>query len=210
MQVCEIKNPRVLELLEHFRYLYRDKYDVTQTNNMIGSLESDSRYFTSCKYRDIIVEMGSDFRGDPETARSYPLKPNHYNGDDPEYRKDFERIDIALQTELGINSNALSQLYPPDGFIAWHNNANAVGYNLIFTWSETGEGWFKYLDKYGNEILITDKKGWSLKAGYFGNYDDGQLCYHAAYTKCWRLTQSFVVSQDIDYWKDCIEMIGDK
>ena len=102
--------------------------------------------------------MGRDHIGSPETAYSYPIKPEHYRGDDPQYAKDFVEIDMALKTELGT-SNALSQLYPPEGFIAWHNNANAVGYNLIFTWSETGEGWFKYLDKYGNEILITDKKG---------------------------------------------------
>ena len=208
MQVCDIQNPRVLGLLDHFRYLYREKYDVTQTNKPLGE---PNLYFTSCEYRDIITGMGRDHIGSPETAYSYPIKPEHYRGDDPQYAKDFVEIDMALKTELGIASNALSQLYPPEGFIAWHNNANAVGYNLIFTWSETGEGWFKYLDKYGNEILITDKKGWSLKAGYFGDYDDGQVCYHTAYTKCWRLTQSFVVHpDDVDYWQDCIDYIGDE
>jgi hypothetical protein len=208
MQVCDIRNPRVLELLERFRYLFIDKYDVTKTNHMFGK-EDSAEYFTSPFYRDIIVGMGRDHDGSPECARSYPLKPDHYKGDDPEYREDFMKIDEALKWELGIENNALSQLYPPEGFIAWHNNANAIGYNLIFTWSETGEGWFKYLDKYGNEIMIKDKKGWSLKAGYFGNYDDGKVCYHSAYTKCWRLTSSHIVAHDVDYWKDCIEMIGE-
>lgn len=208
MRVCDVKNPRILDLLEKFRYLFIDKYDVTKTNRLFGK-ELDAKYFTSCEYRDIIVGMGRDHNGSPDHARSYPLKPEHYKGDDPEYRKDFMEIDSALMCELGINNNALSQLYPPEGFISWHNNANAIGYNLIFTWSETGEGWFKYLDKYGNEIMIPDKKGWSLKAGYFGNYDDGKVCYHAAYTKCWRLTSSHIVADDVDYWNDCIEMIGE-
>ena len=37
-------------------------------------------------------------------------------------------------------------MYPPGGYISWHNNANASAYNLVFTWSESGNGYFKYID----------------------------------------------------------------
>lgn len=210
MQNIDIKNPRVLALLDHIRYLYREKYDVTKTNFMLGSWDDDSQYWIGDSFRDKIISQGRDHNGGPDCARSYAIKPEHYHGDDPQYHKDFVDIDAKIKVELGMRHNALSQLYPPEGFIAWHNNANAPGYNLIFTWSETGDGWFKYIDKYGEEITIPDKKGWTLKAGYFGTYDDGRVCYHAAYTQCWRMTHSFVAAQDEDYWKDCLDYISEE
>jgi hypothetical protein len=210
MQSFDIKNPRVLALLEKFRYLYIDKYDVQVTNPQLDQI-SNRPDTAGPEYRDHIVSLGREHLGGPATANSHPLKPPHYQGDDPQYKIDFYNIDEEFKIELGIpeDSNALSQLYPPKGYIAWHNNANAVGWNLLFTWSETGEGWFKYIDKYGKEITIPDKKGWSVKGGYFGSYDeDNKLCYHAAYTDCLRLTQSFVIGKNYDYWKDCINYIS--
>jgi hypothetical protein len=206
MRVIDIKNPRVLSLLENFRS-FIEKYDVVNNNTNMED-NTSSNHWISNEYRDYIIGLGKLHEGGPENAKSFALKPEHYHGSDPNYKKDFVKIDESIKLELGIKSNALSQLYPPEGFIAWHNNANATGYNLIFTWSETGDGWFKYIDKYGKEITLPDKKGWSLKAGYFGDYESGELCYHAAYTKCWRITQSFVVSDDKDYWEDILDYIS--
>ena len=205
MQTFEIKNPRVLSILENIRYLYRDKYDPSKTNRKLD--EVDDPYYVSSEYRDYIVSLGTEHDGSPATAKSYPIKPEHYMGDDPNYAVDFARMDSEIKTELGLKLNALSQLYPPTGYISWHTNANAPGYNLIFTWSETGDGWFKYLDKYGREVTLQDKQGWTLKAGYFGTYEEKKECYHAAYTDCWRMTHSFVLGNDYDYWKDCIDYI---
>lgn len=211
MQNIDIKNPRVLALLNELVYFCRERYDVSTTNNVMGTGITKDDWISE-EYLDHIQRLGSQHDGGPEQAVSYALKPDHYNGEDSQYEKDYIDLDRNLKLELGLKSNALSQLYPPEGFIAWHNNANAEGYNLIFTWSETGDGWFKYVDKYGKGDIITipDKKGWSCKAGYFGSYEDGRLCYHAAYTKCWRITQSFVVSQDEDYWKDCLDYISEE
>lgn len=209
MKSFEIRNERVISLLEQIRYLYRDKYDVQQTNNMLGSDDDDHNYWLSETYRDAIIGMGTNHHGGPANARSYALKPDHYKGNNPEYASDFNNVSNDIMTELGIRVNALSQLYPPQGFISWHNNADAPGYNLIFTWSETGDGWFKYIDEDGKEVTMQDTKGWSLKAGYFGDYDDGKLCYHAAYTNCWRMTHSFVVGDSYEYWADCIAYISE-
>jgi hypothetical protein len=209
MQVIDIKNPRVLSLLENFRS-FIEKYDVINNNTkMEDAKDSSPKSWVSSEYRDYIIGLGKLHEGGPTSAKSFALKPEHYHGSDPNYKKDFIRIDESFIMELGLKCNALSQLYPPEGYIAWHNNANAAGYNLIFTWSETGDGWFKYVNKYGKEITLPDKKGWSLKAGYFGDYESGKLCYHAAYTKCLRITQAFVVSDDDkDYWDDCINYIS--
>lgn len=221
MQSYDIKNPDVLGLLERFRYLYREKWDVPNINklgvdptNSIGDVhleveEPVDEYFVSAEFRDKIIDKYRDHDGYPDSARSWPLKPEHYVGDEVEnYNRDFYELDYNMKVLLGIQESALSQLYPPKGYISWHNNANAAGFNLIFTWSETGDGWFKYMDIYGREITIKDKKGWSLKAGYFGTYDENKICYHAAHTECWRMTHSYIVARhEKDYWKDCIEFI---
>jgi hypothetical protein len=221
MQVFDIKNSELMELLERFRYLYLEKYDVPNINklgpeptNSIGQIHKDVKgpvdeYFVSTEFRDIIIDKGRDHDGYPDSARSWPLKPEHYFGDDVVgYNRDYYDLESRMRILLGIHQCALSHLYPPKGYISWHNNANAPAYNLIFTWSETGDGWFKYMDKYGREFTIKDKKGWSLKAGYFGTYDEGRVCYHAAHTECWRMTQSYIVTRhERDYWKDCIEFI---
>lgn len=204
----EIKNQKVLDILEYSRELFMNKWDVPSHNNLLGEFGRNPQDFVGPEYLQRILDLGERHTGTPYGALSYALKPDHYLGDDPQYVKDFQDYDYRIKSELGITQNALSQLYPPEGYIAWHNNADAPGYNLIFTWSETGDGWFKYIDSDGKEQTIYDTKGWSLKAGYFGTYKENKLCYHAAYTKCWRMTHSFVVERhDKDFWLDCIEHI---
>jgi hypothetical protein len=207
MFFLELKNPRVLDILERFRYLYRDKYDITKTNKPLSDLFGRGEEFVSKEYLQEVLDMGHNHDGSPRAAFSYPIKPDHYQGDDLEYKKDFDNINDQLKVELGLESSALSQLYPPKGFIDWHNNANAAAYNVIFTWSETGDGWFKWLD--GETInTMSDKKGWSCKVGYFANYEESKpVIYHCAYTDCWRMTLSFTLGHDKNYWEDMIDYI---
>ena len=100
---------------------------------------------------------------------------------------------------LGVKNNALTAWYPPGGFISWHNNANAAAYNLIFTWSETGEGQFEYVDPISKKVVVMqDKPGWQCKAAYFGHYGEPErLFYHAAKSDCWRCTVSFTFDTSV-------------
>jgi hypothetical protein len=207
MQFVELKNPRVLNLLEKFRYLYTEKYDVTKTNQHLkeGDLNGISE-----EYLREVVAMGRKHNGTPRGVSSYALKPEHYKGNNPQqYYKDFDEINNSLRNELGLDSSALSQLYPPKGFIDWHNNANASAYNVVFTWSETGDGWFKWYDIENDKIItMKDKKGWSCKVGYFASYsNDVPVTYHCAYTDCWRMTLSYTLGYNQDYWEDMIDYI---
>lgn len=211
----EIKNERVLALLEEYRKLLLDDYDITKTAMLFGR-DASAELWCSEEHRLEIMNAGKDHEGFPLRSKSYPVKPKMHVDEEGHafevvhngFYEKFTNLDEKFKQELGIRDNVLSQLYPPEGFISWHNNANAPGHNLIFTWSETGDGWFKFVDKYGEVITLQDKKGWTLKAGYFGSYEDEQTCYHAAYTKCWRITQSFIVSvDDKDFWKDCLDYI---
>ena len=66
---------------------------------------------------------------------------------------------------LGVRHNALTAIYPPGGYISWHNNANASAYNLIFTWSESANGQFNYVDPSTKEVVVMrDVEGWQCKS----------------------------------------------
>lgn len=208
MNFIELRNFRVKGILEAFRYTYLEKWDVTKTNTFIQDGNREGIGFDRLEQ---IRSEGTSHGGSPVDARSYGLKPSLYKGVAvKEYYEDWNKLHGAICLELGIENSALSQLYPPDGYIGWHNNANASGYNLIFTWSETGEGTFEYLDPKSEGIVrLNDRRGWSCKAGYFGNYGEpSRVIYHCAYTNCWRMTLSYTFGRaERHYWLDAIDHI---
>ena len=64
---------------------------------------------------------------------------------------------------------AARHYYPPGGHMSWHDNRMAWGYNIMFTWSEKGDGSFMYWDNKTEEIVeVPDVPGWSTKVGYYG------------------------------------------
>ena len=205
-----IKNGVVLSILEDFRYTYRELYQQEKSNRCLFSeLKGMADVYTGEDEMWRIIDMGEEHDGSASTSVCYPIKPEHYNGTHPEeYAKTWHNLNTSLTEELGVQHSALSTLYPPQGFIGWHNNANASAYNLIFTWSEKGDGWFKYVDPKTQEVVtVQDEKGWNLKAGHFGTYGSGDVVYHAASTNCYRMTLSYVLGHDENYWQDCIDFI---
>jgi hypothetical protein len=213
----EIKNRKVLDLLEDFRYTYRELYQPEKTNQILfESQVGMADYYTGEDEMLHIIRMGEDHLGAAENSVCHPIKKEFYRGTHPEeYAKTWSQLDEKMKTELGLQSSALSTLYPPDGFIGWHNNANASAFNLIFTWSEKGDGWFKYIDPSTlsttrEVITVPDKQGWQLKAGHFGSYGSGDVVYHAARTNCYRMTLSYVLGHNENYWQDCIDYITEE
>ena len=206
MQSVPIENRNVQRILHDYLYTYNVKYDVTKTNERMGDIDVNG-WYTS---KDYLESIRGDHDGSPETAHSYALKHWHYFGDQKiDYTSDYAALDMQIRHELGLYKPALSQFYPAGGFIAWHNNHNASSYNLIFTWSETGDGYFEYIDpNTGDTIRMHDKKGWTCKAGYFGSSDEpDKIIWHCAKTNCKRITLSFTLGFNYDYWKDCVTQI---
>lgn len=121
----------------------------------------------------------------------------------------FDRVcelDKELTIFTGSRTTALQMYYPPGGYIGWHNNSNASGYNILFTFSETGEGDFRYIHPQTGELVIMpDKKGWSCKIGFF-DVIDGNPLWHSAWTGCNRLTWSYIVHPML--WDNLAEEIG--
>lgn len=202
MKNIPIKNKEVLRCLNDFLWYYDNLELVKKTLRVDGRPGERKKWMTD-KYRDEIIAMDTAHEGFPDYGHSYALKLDRIAFIDGKHKtpeaklfvEKFGQLNEQLCNTLGAKNNALTSMYPPDGFISWHNNANASAYNLIFSWSETGEGCFKYIDGHtGNEVVMQDVKGWQCKAGYFGAYGEPwyNRVYHAAETDCWRITVSYM------------------
>ena len=200
MNKIDIKNESLLKILEECSSLInspllRDIKISCDNQNMDD--------WVSEKYLNNIVSMGRKHDGFPVSAKSFSLQVGQFNLGNSEKDLQLTRLinnlNVRLIAELGVRNNALFMVYPPGGYISWHNNANASGYNVLLTWSEKGDGAWQHVNpKTGEIVTIPDVKGWQCKYGFYGQYDDGdeKLVYHCAYTNCWRMTIAFVYNRD--------------
>lgn len=215
IQNIPIKNKELLDLLNEIKdFFVSDKI----SNNVYVDRSltlKDKEWYTGEKYLNEIKAMGREHDGYPTKIKSHSITPNNLRFVkasvvcSEEIIQQYGKYVDKLAQILMLKHNALFAIYPPDGFISWHNNANASAYNFIFTYSETGDGYWKHWDPIKKEIVtIPDVPGWQCKAGYFGGYVDGEdkLVYHTAATNsCRRMTVAFVLdrsemSQGIQEW----------
>tara|TARA_B100001093_G_scaffold183921_1_gene176555 strand:- start:2760 stop:3422 length:663 start_codon:yes stop_codon:yes gene_type:complete len=115
-----------------------------------------------------------------------------------------------MTSELGASNNSLLTYYPVDGYIGWHHNANARGYNVLFTYSDCGGGYFEEYDLNAKKyIMHKDSIGWNVKTGYFGGHDEGnKKVWHCAANKSGsRITISYIINQ-YDMWMDMKDELG--
>jgi hypothetical protein len=164
--------------------------------------EENAEDWLNKDYLDHIVWKGREHDGYPEMLRGVDIQVGKFEYNDASEKirilEEIENSVSALCSWSGARNRALSAIYPPGGFIGWHNNANAPGYNIIFTWSETGDGQWEHIDPLTKEhIIIPDVQGWQCKYGYYGTYDEpDKLLYHAARTNSLRCTMAFMFNCD--------------
>lgn len=93
-----------------------------------------------------------------------------------------------------FSRNALATIYPKDGYMAWHNNHDAPGYNVLFSWTENGQGFFRYKDPETKEIVtMDDKPGWTCKVGYFaGPNEMDKIFWHCCSADELRITVAWI------------------
>lgn len=211
MKSVQIRNEEVREVLNEFQDLWWNIRDNLEDYYYFYGKNETRDEWISDQYKNEIIGMSTAHDGFPEKIKGFSLmsKDVHLSKTDIELNKKYSELNVKIQTLLGTNRNALCTVYPPGGFISWHNNANASAYNLIFTWSENGDGYWKHVDPYtGKDVLVKDVPGWQCKAFYFGAYEDSpeDLVYHMASTDCWRMTISYIFDRDHkQYWEDVIE-----
>jgi len=117
----------------------------------------------------------------------------------PEWKDIVPDVSFNFSRELGLefHQNALCFFYPEDGFIGWHTNEDAPGHTLLFTWSETGDGFYRFKDKDSGEIkTLPDKPGWVCRTGTYGDGTDlfGRLQWHCALTNEPRWSIAFCIT----------------
>lgn len=219
MKSVNLKNQEVLETLDKMKDIWWKEKEVLQEYYHLNSPEANREDYISEEYREKIMHMGSAHDGYPEKLKGYNLKLSGLHQENNYLHKKgpgglhisekFNSLNTELQSLLSTNRNALAAVYPPGGFIGWHNNANASAYNIILTWSENGNGWWKHVDPQSNEVVtVPDVPGWQAKAFYFGAYEDGieNVVYHAASTDCWRMTVSYIFDRHHkEFWEDVME-----
>jgi len=122
----------------------------------------------------------------------------------------YEKIVAEVQkisSFLGTPLNALAMCYPDNGYIGWHHNGNASGYNILITYSQDADGHFSYWD-YNTQSIVRyqDKTGWNLKAGYYPSMkkNANNVFWHMAETKQKRITIAWVLNHK-EMWKNAIE-----
>jgi hypothetical protein len=207
MKEVEITNPEFLEMMDEWLWFFKNHDKVDKTIHLSSRYKepykNDADYWTNHDMLNRVMREGKGHLGYPESCRAYTLKPDQapFKIDSPdlnEVNDKYSKCNEDMMCNLASRHNALSTLYPPGGWMSWHNNANAAAYNLLFSWSETGDGYFEYYDmKEQRVVRLQDKPGWQCRYGYFGSYEDSpeKLVYHAARTNCWRMTVSYIYHQ---------------
>lgn len=110
-----------------------------------------------------------------------------------------------LSSETGMFADPLAAYYPKGGGLSWHNNADVPGYNILFTYSQNGDGFFRY-QRDNKIITIEDEKGWNLKFMYYGGISETEkICWHTCASYDDRMTFAFLADDLVcrDFMDDC-------
>ena len=198
MQEVLVVNEEIKSILNELLWFYEHRSDLDNVDPDCLKEADQRAHFISTEYRNKIINMGSAHNGFPEALYGYNLRSMDDNKSKAipiEWLERWNDINRKLMTYLAVKNPAVATLYPPGGFISWHNNANATGFNIILTWSETGDGNFTYIDEGGKEVVLQDPvQEWVCRYGMFGQYHQNEhpIVYHMADTNCWRFTFAFI------------------
>jgi hypothetical protein len=147
--------------------------------------------------------------GYPRYSWGLEMKRDHNYYDDNDLKDRVAITDNKLMDFFGARNNALQMYYPSGGYIGWHNNANAAGYNIVLSCNPQGDGEFEHWDHVNNKLnVFHDEPGWNCKVGYFGPFKEPEnVFWHCARTRSPRVTMSYVI-YDKNVWEDMVEDIG--
>jgi len=212
MKWIEINNNEVLDILNE----YSDWFFQSDLSKLIEIAHSEERHGgmkleEACgeEYLKEIIEKDGEHIGFPEKTLSVDIGTSD---DCPQDHKE-KRNTLAeeLCAYLGARNQAVNVFYPEEGFMGWHNNWNAHGYNILLSYSPTGNGFFRYMDPLTREIVnMPDKPGWTCKVGYYGRgREPDKVYYHCAGSHEPRITLGFVVPH-LEIWRNMIEDISNE
>mgnify|MGYP001168980476 FL=1 len=201
MQNIEIRNNELLKLLNNFSNWFNE---IDKKEIKIQGKKDNNEYYTSEEYYESINKK--DHIGYPEETHGIDL--NMTEATPLSFREKIRNIDKDFNSILGSRNCAVKMYYPKNGYMGWHNNNNAHGYNILFSYSKDGNGFFRFKEpKNLSTITMFDSAGWTAKVGYYGNNDEpDKLFWHCARAYEDRLTLGFVIP-DKNFWQMMIEDI---
>lgn len=88
-------------------------------------------------------------------------------------------------------------LYPKNGYMGWHTNADTPYLRCYITYSENGDSYFKYRDPTTKEIIIDkDNVGWTSR--YFNISDkEDELLWHCVYSNTNRISIGYRIINNL-------------
>ncbi len=202
MRCIEINNKEVVTLLSDFSTWFEDsgKKEI----DVQGEPDEDE-YYTSEEYFDTINQ--EKHVGFPEKAHGVDM--GLFASSVESFKERLRQVDSQFNSTLGARNCAVKMYYPKGGYMGWHNNHNASGYNILFSYTRNGNGWFRYREN-GNIVTMNDSPGWTAKVGYYGsNKEPDKLYWHCARAYEDRLTLGFVIP-DKSFWEMMVDDIQDK
>ena len=212
MQFLPIKNTRLLNLLQNLTDKFFDdekvkdtlKYDFAFSDKNILEYHP-----TSEKYLKKALELNIRDYGFPRAANGFGMGRVNPEVNWESFIPYHEKIN-KVGRFLGTHYNALTMLYPDGGYIGWHHNGNAPGFNILMTYSQDGNGCFKYYDQKTKQIVVLpDVKGWTVKVGYYPNdrTEKERVYWHAAETEKARVSIAWILNHRI-MWENMIADIS--
>lgn len=211
MTKISLKNKRIIKLLDDWNeFCFSQDRSKIQDTTLMDKYKDPYEYTITHEFLAEEQARGKKHIGFPTSMKGIGFDNFFIKHWDKEWSEKADSIIHGMCKELTAKRNALAAYYPPGGYIGWHTNWNAPGYNILLTYSETGEGWFEWQDPVTKEIhRIDDEPGWQCKVGYYGTIDEpDKVCWHAAYTDCERLTFAYMIP-DKYMWEEVCEDLMD-
>ena len=217
MKIIDVKNKDYIDLLQSIEQFVLDNFDTlnelaeeSYSNIDDEYKDKEPRWFSGKECLDVIKNR-EDHVGYPMYAKALALRYNAQaaENDDRVYPiiDEFDKKYLSKLTDfIGARNTAVVSFYPNDGYMSWHTNENASGYNLLLNYSPNGVGSLNIIGEDGEVYRQVDSKGWTTKAGYFGNSDEEPFWHSVDCNNEWRFTIGFVIA-DKAIWEDFIEDI---
>ena len=162
----------------------------------ISGKDSVKGYATDDEYLYKIKDRAEKYQLS-KTYSFYQLK--HY----PEIDKQIIKFGSLFKN----TKSGLAILYKPGDYFGWHHNSTSYDlFDILFTYSETGHGEFKY---YKDNLIhtIRDKPGWSLKVGCFPAESKKEYLWHSVRSNSYRVSIARV-TDNLDVFRDTVRNIS--
>ena len=158
-------------------------------------------YATSNEYLfELINSSGPWHSGMPGYMKSKDWNEGYLHRDPDNTVITILKLIKKLGKMLMCRRSTLITCYPPGGYIGWHHNGNVPGRNILFSWSETGDGVFRlYNNKLKNFEEYPDSPGWNVKSMRFYSHLEAEetgYSWHSMSTNCLRFSIGFLLTDD--------------